>query len=61
MTQLNASAGALQGWRRKSEPDWTHVHRDLRRPRVTLMLPWEECRACEPGGCGYSYSRRCEL
>ena len=56
---LYASAGASQGWRRKAEPDWTHVHRELRRPGVTLMLLWEEYRASEPGG--YSYSRWCEL
>src|ERR1700752_3397596 len=56
---LYASAGALQGLRRKSEPDWTHVHRELRRPGVTLMLIWEEYRGSEPGG--YSYSRWCEL
>ena len=56
---LYASAGALQGLRRKAEPDWTHVHRELRRPGVTLMLLWEEYRASEPGG--YSYSRWCEL
>ena len=56
---LYASAGASQGWRRKAEPDWTHVHRELRRPGVTLMLLCEEYRASEPGG--YSYSRWCEL
>ena len=42
---LYASAGALQGLRCKAEPDWTHVHRELRRPGVTLMLLWEEYRA----------------
>ena len=47
-----------QGWPRKAEPDWTHVHRELRRPGVTLMLLWEEYRTSEPGG--YSYSRWCE-
>ena len=56
---LYASAGAAQGGRRKAEPDWTHVHRELRRPGVTLMLLWEEYRASEPGG--YCYSRWCEL
>jgi transposase len=56
---LYASAGAAQGGRRKAEPDWTPVHRELRRPGVTLMLLWEEYRASEPGG--YSYSRWCEL
>ena len=29
---LYASAGALQGVRRKAEPDWTHVHRELAGP-----------------------------
>jgi transposase len=56
---LYASAGAPQGGRRKAEPDWTAVHRELRRPGVTLMLLWEEYRTSEPGG--YSYSRWCEL
>src|SRR5215470_13268932 len=44
---LYASAGPLHGLRRKAEPDWTHVHRELRRPGVTLMLLWEEYRASE--------------
>jgi transposase len=35
------------------------VHRELRRPGVTLMLLWQEYRAAEPGG--YQYSRWCEL
>jgi transposase len=55
---LYASAGALHGLRRKAEPDWTHVHRELRRPGVTLMLLWEEYRASEPDGYSYSW---CEL
>jgi hypothetical protein len=38
---LYASAGAAQGGRRKAEPDWTPVHRELRRPGVTLMLLWK--------------------
>jgi hypothetical protein len=44
---LYASAGAPPGGRRKAEPDWTAVHRELRRPGVTLMLLWEEYRASE--------------
>src|SRR5271170_6207678 len=48
-----------RGSRRKAEPDWTHVHRELRRPGVTLMLLWEEYRQSEP--TGYAYSRWCEL
>jgi transposase len=56
---LYAGAGSRQGMRRKAEPDWPHVHRELRRPGVTLMLLWEEYRAREPGG--YGYSRWCDL
>src|SRR4029453_16482130 len=56
---LYAGAGTRQGVRRKAEPDWTHAHRELRRPGVTLMLLWEEYRAREPGG--YGYSRWCDL
>ena len=56
---LYAGTGASQGSRRKVEPDWTHVHRELRRPGVTLMLLWEEYRQAEPAG--YGYSRWCEL
>ena len=56
---LYAGAGSKQGMRRKAEPDWIHVHRELRRPGVTLMLLWEEYRTREPGG--YGYSRWCDL
>lgn len=56
---LYAGAGSRQGMRRKAEPDWTLVHRELRRPGVTLMLLWEEYRAAQPDG--YGYSRWCDL
>jgi transposase len=56
---LYAGSDNRQGSRLKVEPDWTQVHRELRRPGVTLMLLWEEYRAVEPGG--YGYSRWCEL
>ena len=36
-------------------PDWTWVHRELRRPNVTLALLWEEYRAGAPDGFGYSW------
>ena len=36
---LYAGHGSQQGARRKTEPDWTYVHHELRRPGVTLMLP----------------------
>ncbi len=38
-------------------PDWNHVHTELRRRGVTLMLLWEEYRAEHPDG----YSRFCSL
>jgi transposase len=40
-------------------PDWTRVHAELRRRGVTLLLLWEEYRAEQPGG--YGYSRFCDL
>jgi transposase len=35
------------------------MHRELRRPGVTLQLLWEEHQAAHPEG--YGYSRFCEL
>src|ERR1700747_203038 len=58
-SMLYAGPGTERGSRRKAEPDWAHVHHELRRPGVTLMLLWEEYRQREPGG--YGYSRWCEL
>jgi transposase len=43
---------------RRPQPDWAAVHRELRRPGVTLQLLWEEHRAAHPDG--YGYSRFCE-
>ena len=40
-------------------PDWNHVHAELRRRSVTLLLLWEEYRAGQPEG--YGYSRFCGL
>lgn len=56
---LFVKAGAPTGMRRKNEPDWSTLHRELRRPGVTLMLLWQEYRQREPRG--YGYSRFCEL
>jgi transposase len=44
---------------RLPQPDWAAIHRELRRPGVTLQLLWEEHRAVHPAG--YGYSRFCEL
>ena len=43
----------------RAMPDWTHVHAELRRRGVTLLLLWEEYRAEQPDG--YGYSRFCDL
>ena len=40
-------------------PDWSEVHRELRRKGVTLALLWQEYREGHPEG--YGYSRFCEL
>ena len=37
---------------RRPQPDWAAVHRELRRPGVTLQLLWEEHRAAYPEGYG---------
>ena len=57
--RLFARSGSLQGQRRRAEPDWAHLARELKRPGVTLMILWEECRAAIPDG--YGYSRFCDL
>lgn len=40
-------------------PDWAYLHRELKRPGVTVMLLWMEYKAERQDG--YSYSRFCEL
>lgn len=43
----------------RPRPNWAAIHRELRRPGVTLQLLWEEHRATHPDG--YGYSRFCDL
>jgi len=43
----------------RPKPDWAEVHRELRRPDVTLTLLWEEYKTREPDG--FSYSWFCDL
>jgi transposase len=52
-------SGCRPGFRRRGEPDWAMVARELKRPGVTLMTLWEEYREGEPEG--YGYSRFCDL
>jgi len=49
------------GAQRRPLPDWTAVHRELRRPNVTLSLLWEEYRAGAGRQDGFGYSWFCEL
>ena len=39
---------------RRPLPDWAEVHKELRRPGVTLMLLWVEYREAHPDGYAYS-------
>lgn len=43
-----------------AHPDWVAVHRELKRPHVTLQLLWQEYRAAHVHD-GYGYSRYCQL
>ena len=36
-------------------PDWSHVHRELKRPGVTLQLLWHEYRQTHPQGYQYTW------
>src|SRR5215471_5187506 len=35
-------------------PNWAEIHRELKRPGVTLQLLWQEYREQHPNGYGYS-------
>ena len=39
-------------------PDWTAVHRELKRKGVTLQLLWDEYKAAHP--TGYQYTMFCQ-
>ena len=57
--KLFADAGTKQGYRRRIEPDWASIHRELKRKHVTLSILWDEYVERNPEG--YRYSRFCEL
>jgi transposase len=57
--RLYARAGTKQGHRRRPEPDWAMIHRELKKKHVTLSILWEEYIAQHPEG--YRYSWFCEL
>ena len=41
--------------RKRGVPDWEHIHKELRRKGVTLLLLWYEYREQHPGGYEYSW------
>jgi transposase len=41
--QLYANNGTKRGHRRLAEPDWSWVHRELKRKHVTLSILWDVC------------------
>ena len=43
----------------RPQPEWARIHAELRKPGVTLLLLWEEYRAGQSDG--YGYSRFCDL
>ena len=57
--RLFGRAGNETGQRRRVEPDWAALARELKRPGVTMMILWEEYR--ETNQEGYGYSRFCDL
>ena len=52
--RLFAHSGGQRGARRRTEPVWSELVRELKRPGVNLMVLWEEYRAGHPEGYGYS-------
>jgi transposase len=57
--RLYGETGTKQGHRRRAEPDWAAVNRELKRKHVTLQILWDEYIDANPDG--YRYSRFCEL
>ena len=57
--QLFGRSRFTPGQRRRVEPDWAALARELKRPGVSMMILWEEYREAQPGG--YGYSRFCDL
>lgn len=54
-----AGGGVGKGARKRPEPDWAEMSRELRRPAMSMMILWDEYRKVWPEG--YGYSRFCEL
>lgn len=57
--RLYGETGTKQGFRRRAEPDWAALNRELKKKHVTLQILWDEYIEAHPDG--YRYSRFCEL
>ena len=57
--RLFSRVGTKQGLRRRVEPDFALIHRELKRKHVTLQILWDEYIERHPDG--YRYSRFCDL
>ncbi|MDE2488119.1 MAG: IS21 family transposase [Alphaproteobacteria bacterium] len=57
--RLYGPAGGKVGYRRRAEPDWAALNRELKKKHVTLQILWDEYIEAHPDG--YRYSRFCEL
>jgi transposase len=49
------ATGPAQATSARPQPDWDEVHRELRRPHVTLQLLWQEYKERHPDGFQYSW------
>ncbi|MEW6016960.1 MAG: helix-turn-helix domain-containing protein [Pseudomonadota bacterium] len=56
---LYGETATKQGFRRRAEPDWAALKRELKKKHVTLQILWDEYIEAHPDG--YRYSRFCEL
>src|ERR1700760_4657571 len=52
--KLFTRPGFIPAKKLRPQPDWARIHAELRHPGVTLLLLWEEYRAGQPEGYGYS-------
>jgi transposase-like protein len=57
--RLYGEAGTKQVRRRRAEPDWAALNRELKKKHVTLQIRWDEYIETHPDR--YRYSRFCEL
>ena len=53
--RLFPSQSGQQSARRQHVPDWQHIHKELRRSGVTLLLLWQEYKLQHPEGFQYSW------